>query len=177
MELKKLSWLYRSQYDLLPKEYKEMKKEFNTLTTSLNRKGRRLNKIIDEIEVLRNEIRIGSKNHNQLYNKLEFINKSYTPKTYTQSYSKNGKGEYLQIIVKYLGNTKTIYLGSKMKVIIKLGKYISNLSEKNFEYKIGNFLSPIINKHFIKFNNPKEFQNLKYTFKDIIEVLELDDNS
>ena len=72
MELKKLSWLYRSQYDLLPKEYKEMKKEFNTLTTSLNRKGRRLNKIIDEIEVLRNEIRIGSKNHNQLYNKLEF---------------------------------------------------------------------------------------------------------
>ena len=53
----------------------------------------------------------------------------------------------------------------------------NNLNEKNFEYKIGNFLSPIINKHFIKFSNPKKFQNTTYTFKDIIEVLELEDNS
>jgi predicted RNase H-like nuclease (RuvC/YqgF family) len=177
MELKKLSWLHRYQYDLLPKEYKELKNEYNSLTTSLSKKIKRYDKIKNEIEVLRNNIRIGSKKHNQLYNKLEFINKSYTPKSYTQCYSKNGKGEYLQIIVKYLSNTKTIYLGSKMKVIIKLDKYINNLNEKNFEYKIGNFLSPIINKHFIKFSNPKKFQNTTYTFKDIIEVLELEDNS
>ena len=139
MEIKRLSWLHNHQYDSLPKNYKEKKKEFNSLTTLLNRKVKRLNKIKDEIEVLRNDIRINSKKHNQLYNELEFINKSYTPKSYLQSYSKNGKGEYLQIIVKYLNTTKTIYLGSKIKVISKLGKYIDNLSEKNFKYKIGVF--------------------------------------
>ena len=74
MELKKLSWLHRYQYDLLPKEYKELKNEYNSLTTSLSKKIKRYDKIKNEIEVLRNDIRIESKNHNQLHKELEFIN-------------------------------------------------------------------------------------------------------
>ena len=177
MELKKLSWLHRYQYDLLPKEYKELKNEYNSLTTSLSKKIKRYDKIKNEIEVLINDIRIESKNHNQLHKELEFINKSYKPKSYLQTYSKNDKGEYLQLIVKYLNTTKTIYLGSKIKVISKFGRYIDNLSEKNYEYKIGVFLSSFITKHFIKFDNPKHFLSLTFKMKNIIEILELEDNS
>ena len=35
-----------------------------------------------------------------------------------------------------------------------------------------NFISPIIMKHFIKLNNPKEFLSITYKMKDILEVLE-----
>ena len=73
MEIKKLSWLHRYQYDLLPNYYKDKKNEFNSLTTSLNRKVRRLDKIKEEIEVLKNDIKIESKQHNQLYNELTLL--------------------------------------------------------------------------------------------------------
>ena len=177
MEIKKLSWLHRYQYDLLPKYYKDKKNEFNSLTTSLNRKIKRLDKIKEEIELLRSDIRIENKQHNQLYNELEFLSKKYTPKSYLQNYSKNGKGEYLQLIVKYLNTTKTIYLGSKPKVIEKLSKYIKNLNETNYSFKISSLLSPLFLNHFISFHNPKEFLSLTYKFKDIIEKLELEKNS
>ena len=176
MVLKKLSWLHDYQYESLPNEYKGLKNEFNSLTTSLNRKSRRLSKIIDEVGVLKNEIRVESKRHNQLHSQLEFTNKSYTPKSYLQTYSKNGRGEYLQLIVKYLNTTKTIYLGSKPKVIIGLDKYINNLNDKNYCFKVGSLLSPLIMKHFIKFNNPKEFLGSTYKMKDILEVLEKERN-
>ena len=177
MEIKKLSWLHRYQYDLLPKYYKDKKNEFNSLTTSLNRKIKRLDKIKEEIELLRSDIRIENKQHNQLYNELEFLSKKYNPKSYLQNYSKNGKGEYLQLIVKYLNTTKTIYLGSKPKVIEKLSKYIKNLNETNYSFKISSLLSPLLLNHFISFHNPKEFLSLTYKFKDIIEKLELEKNS
>ena len=172
MEIKRLSWLHDYQYESLPKEYQELKKEFNTLNTSLKKKSRRLDKIKEEIKELKSNIKIESQRHNQLYLELEFINKTYTPKSYLQVYSKNGKGEYLQVIVKYLNTTKTIYLGSKVKVINSLSNYIPNLNEKNYVFKIGNFLSPLISKHFIKLNNPKEFLSFTYKMKDILEVLE-----
>ena len=75
-------------------------------------------------------------------------------------------------MVKYLNTSKTIYLGSKLKVINSLSNYIPNLNEKNYVFKIGNFLSPLISKHFIKLNNPKEFLSFTYKMKDILEVLE-----
>ncbi len=172
MVLQKLSWLHDYQYELLPNEYKGLKNEFNSLTTSLNRKSRRLNKILNEISVLKNEIQIETKKHNKLYSQLEFINKTYSPKSYLITYSKNGRGEYLQLVVKYLNSTKTIYLGSKPKVITSLDKYVKNLNDMNYGFKICSFLSPLIMKHFIKFNNPKEFLGSTYKMKDILEVLE-----
>ena len=172
MEIKRLSWLHDYQYKSLPKEYQKLKNEFNTLNTSLKKKIRRLDKIEEEIKVLKSDIKIESQRHNQLYSQLEFINKKYTPKSYLQTYSKNGKGEYLQVIVKYLNHPKTIYLGSKVKVINSLSNYIPNLNEKNYSFKIGNLLSPIIMEHFIKLDNPKQFLSLTYKMKDILEILE-----
>ena len=126
MEIKKLSWLHREQYDSLPINYRDLKRQFNDSHTELKRKNKRYLKIKDEINELKNELRILSKQHNKLYNKLEFINKSYTLKSYLQSYSKNGKGEYLQIIVKYLNISlknpteflsKTYTMGNIMEVL------------------------------------------------------------
>ena len=172
MEIKKLSWLHREQYDSLPVDYRDLKRKFNDSHTELKRKNKRFLKIKDEINQLKNELRVLSRQHNKLYNKLEFINKSYTPKSYLQSYSKNGKGEYLQIIVKYLNTSKTIYLGTKSKILIKLDPYIENLNGNNYKFKIGNFLSPIILKSFINLKNPTEFLSKTYTMGNIMEVLD-----
>ena len=171
MEIKRLSWLHDYQYESLPKEYKDLKNEFNTLNTSLKRKSRRLDKIVEEMNGLKRDIKIEFQQHNQLHSRLQFINKKYTPKSYLQTYSKNGKGEYLQVIIKYLNTTKTIYLGSKKKVIDSLSNYIPNLNDKNYNLKIGDFISPVIMEHFIKLSNPKEFLSITYKMKDILEVL------
>ena len=57
MEIKKLSWLHRYQYDSLPNEYKELKNEFNTLNTLLKRKIKRKSKIETELDNLNGEIK------------------------------------------------------------------------------------------------------------------------
>ena len=66
MEIKKLSWLHRHQYDSLPNEYKELKKEFNTLNTSLSKKVKRKSKIEDELVELKYDIKELSITHNNL---------------------------------------------------------------------------------------------------------------
>ena len=171
MEIKKLSWLHRYQYDSLPKEYKGLKNEFNTINTQLNRMIKRKSKIENELVDLNNDIRISSKQHNELYKKLEFINKTYTASMYLTSYSKNGVGEYVQIIVKYLGQTKSIYLGSKIKILTSFNKHIPNLNEKNYQYKVGEYLKPIITQHFIKLSDPKSFLSNTFRLKDIINII------
>ncbi len=171
MEIKKLSWLHRYQYDSLPNEYKELKNEFNTLNTLLKRKIKRKSKIETELDNLNGEIKTHSKQHNELYYKLEFINKKYTPQSYLINYSKNNKGEYNQLIIKYLGTTKSIYLGTSTKIISIFKKHIPNLNENNYQFKIGVFLKPIISKHFIKLNDPKSFLRNTFRLKDIIELI------
>tara|TARA_R110000796_G_scaffold127343_2_gene242643 strand:- start:191 stop:715 length:525 start_codon:yes stop_codon:yes gene_type:complete len=173
MEIKKLSWLHRYQYDNLPNSYKELKKEFNTLNTLLNRKVKRSDKIKNEIVELRDEIRLLHTQHNSIFKKLEFINKNYTPNSYLTTYQKNNKGEYVQLIVKYLGETKSIYLGNKEKIIKTFEDYIPSLNEKNYKYKVGKYLEPIITTHFIQLNDPKSFLRNSYKLIDIVEVIKV----
>ena len=54
----------------------------------------------------------------------------------------------------------------------ELDKYVKNLNDMNYGFKICSFLSPLIMKHFIKFNNPKEFLGSTFKMKDILDVLE-----
>ena len=173
MEIKKLSWLHRHQYDSLPNEYKELKKEFNTLNTSLSKKVKRKSKIEDELVELKDEIKEFSISHNYLFKKLEFINKKYTPQIYLTTYSKKeGGGEYCQMIIKYLGFIKNIYLGTPIKIIKTFHTHIENLNDKNYQYKVSEFLKPIISQHFIKINDPKYFLRNTFRLKDIIELLD-----
>jgi|TARA_B110000444_G_C18792769_1_gene573284 hypothetical protein len=173
MEIKKLSWLHRHQYDSLPNEYKELKKEFNTLNTSLSKKVKRKSKIEDELVELKYDIKELSITHNNLFKKLEFINKTYTPQMYLTSYTKvEGGGEYCQMIIKYLSTTKSIYLGTPIKIIKTFHTHIDNLNDKNYQYKVSEFLKPIITQHFIKLNDPKLFLRNTFRLKDIIEILD-----
>ena len=172
MELKRLSWLHSYQYNSLPSEYKVMKKDYNKIRSELLRKIKRLDKIKDEVKCLNDEIGILSQKHNKLFRELEFINKSYNPKIYLNTYSKIGKGEYCQLIIKSMNTTKTIYLGSKSKIIGSFYNYIPNLTINNYEYKVSEFLKPIITQHFIKLNNPKSFLSNTFRLKDIIELLD-----
>ena len=153
MKRKILDYISKSDYENLPQSYKDKRQQLTNIGKSIDKITKRKNKINNELQSI--------------------FNKQYLPKCYVViNYKGKNKTEFLNLVIKHT-KTTSIYLGEKNKVIKTLKPYSKNLNNKNFKTVINDLLSTQIRK-LIDFNQPNYIVENTILFKDILKVL--DDN-
>ena len=173
MKRKILDYISKSDYENLPQSYKDKRQQLTNIGKSIDKLTKRKNKINNELQSIYTETKTLKRQYTELYNDLQFFNKQYLPKCYVViNYKGKNKTEFLNLVIKHT-KTTSIYLGEKNKVIKTLKPYSKNLNNKNFKTVINDLLSTQIRK-LIDFNQPNYIVENTILFKDILKVL--DDN-
>jgi len=169
--MKKLDFIDRVDYNKLPSDVKNKRQSLTDLGKQLRKLDRTKDKLKLEIKTIQTETKSFKKQYTKLYKELEHINKSFVPKCYVQSYTKNNNPTiFLNLIIKHT-KTTSVYLGKKVDVFNKLEPHIgSKLTERNHQYKINMFFDWKF-KELVDYNDPNWLSEHSILFKDIMESL------
>lgn len=169
-----LDYIKNVDYDSLPQSYKDLRQQLTDVGKQYDKLKRDKKKLNDKLQIIYKEQKSVSKQYTKLYNELKFINKSYSPKCYVIEQKKINIS-YLYLKIDHT-KTTTIFLGNKDEVInILLQPHIKNLNNKNYKFKINDFLTPIISQ-LISYDDPNWLSNNKLNLKIILSSLNDDSN-
>jgi len=169
-----LDYIKNVDYDSLPQSYKDLRQQLTDVGKQYDKLKRDKKKLNDKLQIIYKEQKSVSKQYTKLYNELKFINKSYSPKCYVIEQKKKNI-PYLYLKIDHT-KTTTIFLGNKDEVIsILLQQHIKNLNNKNYKFKINDFLTPIISE-LISYDDPNWLSNNKLNLKIILSSLNDDSN-
>ena len=169
--MKKLDFIDRVDYNKLPTDVKNKRQLLTDLGKKLRKLDRTKDKLKLEIKTIQTEIKSFKKQYTKLYKELEHINKSFVPKCYVQSYTKNNNPTiFLNLIIKHT-KTTSVYLGKKVDVFNKLESHIDGkLTERNHQYKINSFFDYKMSE-LVDYDDPNWMLKNTITFKNIISSL------
>tara|TARA_B100000768_G_C11099323_1_gene298379 strand:- start:72 stop:644 length:573 start_codon:yes stop_codon:yes gene_type:complete len=164
-----LDYIKNVDYDSLPQSYKDLRQQLTDVGKQYDKINRDKKKLNDKLQIIYKEQKSVSKEYTKLYKQLEVFNKSYSPKCYVISQLKK-EITYLSFKIEYT-KTTSIYLGKKDVVFNQLQPYIKNLNDKNYKYKINDFLTKKISE-LIDYDDPNWLDKNKVNLNTILNTME-----
>jgi len=165
-------YIEKKDLDLLPLDYSNIGREYAVNFDKINKKQQHLIVLKNKINTLKIELNELNSNNKKLFNQLKFIKKSYLPKVYIKVYQKNNNSQYyVNAIIRYFGESRTIYLGKKDILLSLLSNNIKPFNKKKFSIIILKFIKPIIHNHLLNITNKTDFINCILNSKVLLSSL------
>lgn len=165
-------YIEKKDLDLLPLDYSNIGREYAVNFDKINKKQQHLIVLKNKINTLKIELNELNSNNKKLFNQLKFIKKSYLPKVYIKVYQKNNNSQYyVNAIIRYFGESRTIYLGKKDILFSLLSNNIKPFNKKKFSIIILKFIKPIIHNHLLNITNKTDFINCILNSKVLLSSL------
>jgi len=165
-------YIEKKDLDLLPLDYSNIGREYAVNFDKINKKQQHLIVLKNKINTLKIELNELNSNNKKLFNQLKFIKKSYLPKVYIKVYQKNNNSQYyVNAIIRYFGESRTIYLGKKDILLSLLSNNINPFNKKKFSIIILKFIKPIIHNHLLNITNKTDFINCILNSKVLLSSL------
>jgi len=112
---KKLKYIPIDYYEKLSKNERESLLDYRSTSSLIKKKEKSLIKKLDDIKILKNELRLLKTKETKLLNNVKVFSDDFIP---IISIVQNRKGKYIywNCIVKIRGTIKSIYLGTDKKI-------------------------------------------------------------
>lgn len=164
-----LDYIKNVDYDSLPQSYKDLRQQLTDVGKQYDKLKRDKKKLTDKLQTIYKDQKLVSKEYTKLYKQLEVFNKSYSPKCSVIEQLKNNI-PYLYIKIDHTKSTSR-YLGKKDVVLNQLQPYIKNLNNKNYKFKINDFLTSKISE-LIDYDDPNWLDKNKVNLNIILKTME-----